>query len=216
MTAPMGDVRVVICDDHQILADGLAALLGMEEGIEVVAVTGSVAEVVEASAALRPHVVLMDYELPDGTGLEATRQLLELAPGTNVVILTSFDDDDVLVGAIQAGATGFVTKHHSPTELADAVRTAATGGPVIAPSLLARLLPRLGAGTPKGVVVSAREREILALVAGGATNQEIATQLFLSPNTVRNHLARIYSRLGARSRLEAVSIAKRERLLPRG
>lgn len=215
MIAPEAHVRVVICDDHQILADGLAALLGMEDGIDVVAVTGSVADVVRTVAALRPDVVLMDYELPDGTGHEATRRLLELAPETKVVILTSFTDDDVLVGAIQAGATGFVTKHHSPTELADAVRLAATGGPVIAPSLLARLLPRLGAGTPQGVVVSAREREILALVASGATNQEIATQLFLSPNTVRNHLARIYSRLGARSRLEAVSIAIREGLLPR-
>lgn len=215
MIAPLDDVRVVICDDHRILADGLAALLGMEAGIEVVAVTGSVAEVVQTVESLRPDVVLMDYELPDGTGHEATRLLLELAPDTKVVILTSFNDDEVLVGAIQAGATGFVTKHNSPTELADAVRMAATGGPVIAPSLLARLLPRLGSGAPQGVVVSAREREILALVAEGATNQEIARELFLSPNTVRNHLARIYSRLGARSRLEAVSIAKREGLLPR-
>lgn len=211
----MGDVRVVICDDHHLLAAGLAALLAMEEGIDVVAVTGSVAEVVAAVSDLRPDVVLLDFELPDGTGHDATRRLLEVAPDTNVVILTSFSDDDVLVGAIQAGATGFVTKHQSPTELADAVRLAATGGPVIAPSLLARLLPRLGAGTPQGVEVSAREREILALVAEGATNQEIARQLFLSPNTVRNHLARIYSRLGARSRLDAVSIAIREGLLPR-
>lgn len=207
-------IRVVICDDHQILADGLAALLGAEPGLEIVAVTGSVEEVVLEAERCRPHVVLMDYELPDGTGIDATRRILATVPETAVVMLTSFTDDTVLVGAVEAGANGFVTKHSSPSALAEAIRLAAAGEPVIAPSLLLRLLPRLGGGARMGLSVSDREREILVLVAQGATNQEIATALHLSPNTVRNHLARIYGRLGARSRLEAVSIAVREGLLP--
>ena len=208
-------VRVVICDDHRILADGLAALLGAEDGLEVVGVTVSVEEVVETSSALRPDVVLMDYELPDGTGIDATRQILAQAPSTAVVMLTSFTDDAVLVGAIEAGANGFITKHSSSSALAEAVRLAAAGEPVIAPSLLMRLLPRLGGGAPVGISVTDREREILVLVAEGRTNQEIATAIHLSPNTVRNHLARIYGRLGARSRLEAVAIAAREGVIPR-
>lgn len=212
MTEP---VRLVICDDHQILADGLAALLGAEGDLEVVAVTGSVEEVVRVTPALCPDVVLMDYELPDGTGIDALRRILADAPGTAVVMLTSFSDDAVLVGAIEAGANGFVTKHSSPSALAEAVRLAAMGEPVIAPSLLLRLLPRMGRGAPKGISVTDREREILLHVAEGETNQEIASALHLSPNTVRNHLARIYSRLGARSRLEAVAIAIREGVLPR-
>ena len=208
-------IRVLICDDHQILAEGLAALLGAEDDLEVVAVTGSVEQVVEMCSTLLPHVVLMDYELPDGTGIDAIRRILAGAPGTAIVMLTSFTDDAVLIGAIEAGANGFVTKHSSPASLAEAVRLAAAGEPVIAPSLLMRLLPRLGGGAPVGISVSDREREILLLVAEGATNQEIAAALHLSPNTVRNHLARIYGRLGARSRLEAVAIAAREGLIPR-
>lgn len=208
-------VSVVICDDHQILADGLAALLGAEPDLEIVAVTGSVEEVVAAARDLAPDVVLMDYELPDGTGIDATRRILAAPSRPAIVMLTSFTDDAVLVGAIEAGANGFVTKHSSPSALAEAVRLAAAGEPVIAPSLLMRLLPRLGGGSPVGITVSEREREILLLVADGATNQEIAERLHLSPNTVRNHLARLYSRLGARSRLEAVAIAIREGVLPR-
>jgi DNA-binding NarL/FixJ family response regulator len=212
MTATIG---VVICDDHQILADGLAALLGAEADLDILGVTGSVAEVVQAAKELRPDVVLMDYELPDGTGIDATRRILAASHHPAVVMLTSFTDDAVLVGAIEAGANGFVTKHSSPTALAGAVRLAAAGEPVIASSLLMRLLPRLGGGAPVGITVSDREREILGLVAGGATNHEIAETLHLSPNTVRNHLARLYGRLGARSRLEAVAIAMREGVLPR-
>lgn len=208
-------IRVAICDDHQILADGLAALLGAESDLDIVAVTGSVEEVVRQTVELRPDVVLMDYELPDGTGIDATRRILADAPGTAVVMLTSFSDDTVLVGAIEAGANGFVTKHSSPSALAEAVRLAAAGEPVIAPSLLMRLLPRMGGGAAVGISVTDREREILLHVAAGSTNQEIANALHLSPNTVRNHLARIYGRLGARSRLEAVAIAIREGVLPR-
>ena len=208
-------IRVVICDDHQILADGLAALLGSRGDIDVVRVVGSGEAAGEAVASLGPDVVLMDYELPDMTGIEATRRLLKLRGETKVVMLTSFTDDAILLGAIQAGATGFVTKHTTPADLADAVRMAAAGESVIPPGLLSRLLPRLGGTAQGGVTVSPREREILELLAEGASNADVAASLHLSPHTVRNHLARIYSRLHARSRLEAVAIAVREGLIER-
>lgn len=213
-TADGQPVRVLICDDHRILADGLAALLQMQPGIEVVAVAGSAEEVVAQSATHRPDVVLMDYELPDGSGVDATPHVIEASPTTRVVILTSFSDDAVLLAAIHAGATGFVTKHSNAAHLADAVRMAAAGESVIPPDLLSRLLPRLRGEASGGITVTGRELEILALVADGATNIEIGRQLHLSPNTVRNHLARLYPRLGARSRLQAVAIAVREGLLP--
>jgi two-component system response regulator DevR len=208
-----GPIRVLICDDHRLLAEGLAALLRLQPGMEVVGVAGSVAEVVAEAAARRPDVVLMDFELPDGTGVEATRPVLEVSPTTRVVILTSFADDAVLLNAIHAGATGFVTKHSNAAHLADAVRLAAAGESVIPPDLLSRLLPRLRGEASGGITVSERELQILTLVASGATNNEIARRLHLSPNTVRNHLARLYPRLGARSRLQAVAIAVREGLL---
>jgi DNA-binding NarL/FixJ family response regulator len=213
--AGTSSISVLVCDDHRLLADGLGALLGLQPDIEVVGIAGSVAEVVAVAASRRPDVVLMDYDLPDGTGVDATRTVLESSPATRVVILTSFADEAVLLGAIHAGATGFVTKHSDSPALADAVRLAAAGESVIPPDLLSRLLPRLrGDARPAGMTATDRELEILARVADGATNLEIARDLHLSPNTVRNHLARLYARLGARSRLQAVAIAVREGLLP--
>lgn len=208
-------IGVVICDDHPLVADGLASILALQPDIEVRATAASVQEVVLAARTYHPDVVLMDYELLDGTGIDATRSVLEECRITRVVMLTSFVDDAVLVGAIEAGATGFITKHSTAAALADAVRLAAAGEAVIPPDLLARLLPRLSRTASRGVQVSDREREILGLLSQGASNHEIAEELQLSPNTVRNHLARIYGRLGARSRLEAVAIAVREGLLPR-
>jgi DNA-binding NarL/FixJ family response regulator len=203
-------IRLLICDDHPILANGLAALLARDDDIAVVGVVGSVEEVIAAAERLVPDVVLMDYELPDGTGADATARVLAVVPTTRVVMLTSFTDDDVLVACIEAGAIGFVTKHSGSRDLAAAVRLAANDESVVAPDLLVRLLPRLVRGAPLGTVLTDREREILSTLAGGASNQAIATSLGLSPHTVRNHLARIYERLGARSRLEAVAIAVRE------
>jgi DNA-binding NarL/FixJ family response regulator len=136
-------VRVVVCDDHHVVAQGLAMVLGAEPDIEVVGVAGSVAEVREMAAAFRPHVVLMDYGLPDGDGVTATAAIKAAQPDVQVVMLTSFMDEDILVAAIQAGCSGYVTKHKGGEELTAAVRLAAAGEALVSPDMLARLLPRL-------------------------------------------------------------------------
>ena len=213
-----GEVRVLVCDDHKILAEGLAALLEGVPGTRVVAVVGTVAEAVQRSTALRPQVVLMDFELPDGTGVDATRAIKEAVPEANVVMLTSYADETVLVAAIEAGCCGFLTKHKSAQDVVAAVRLAAAGEALISPDMLVRLLPRLRRSSPEhqlGSDLTAREREVLGLLADGLSSEAIAARLYLSANTVRNHVQSVLTKLGAHSRLEAVSIAARAGLLDR-
>lgn len=215
MSAPT--INVVICDDHRIVAEGLSALLAGQDGIEVVAVAESVAGVVDATRRHRPDVVLMDYGLPDGNGAEATVAVKEVRPETKVVMLTSFGDEETLVAAIEAGCSGFITKHKGTSEVATAVRLAAEGEAVVSPDMLVLLLPRLSR-TRRGLGsdLTARELEVLQLLSEGASKDEIGNRLFVSPNTVRNHIQSILSKLGAHSRLEAVAVAVREGLIRRG
>ena len=210
-------IRVLVCDDHHVVAQGLAMILRAEPDIEVVGVAGSVAEVRALAVACRPDVVLMDYALPDGDGVAATAAIRASQPDVRVVMLTSFVDEEVLVGAIEAGCSGYVTKHKSAEELTTAVRLAAEGEALVSPDMLARLLPRLRR-THHGVGwdLTAREREVLNLLAIGESKEAIARRLFLSTNTVRNHIQNILTKLGAHSRLEAVATASREGLLHRG
>ena len=210
-------IRVVICDDHQVVAQGLAMILRAEPDIEVVGVAGSVAEVRAMAVECRPDVVLMDYALPDGDGVAATAAIRASQPDVRVVMLTSFVDEEVLVAAIEAGCSGYVTKHKGAEELTTAVRLAADGEALVSPDMLARLLPRLRR-THHGVGwdLTAREREVLDLLAIGESKEAIAGRLFLSTNTVRNHIQNILTKLGAHSRLEAVATAAREGLLHRG
>jgi two-component system response regulator DevR len=207
-------IRVVICDDHRIVADGLAAMLGQQPGIDVVEVTGSMAGVVEATRRHAPDVVLMDYGLPDGNGAQATEAVKEVRPEAKVVMLTSFADENTLVAAIEAGCSGFVTKHKGITDLTVAVRLAADGEAVVSPEMLALLLPRL-ARTRRGIGydLTPREHDVLRLLSEGASKEVIGERLFVSPNTVRNHIQSILSKLGAHSRLEAVAVATREGLI---
>ena len=209
-------IRVVICDDHQIVAEGLAALLAAQPGIEVVAVAGSVAGAVDATRRYGPDVVLMDYGLPDGDGAKATVAVKEVRPQAKVVMLTSFTDEETLIAAIEAGCSGFVTKHKPTSDLTVAVRLAADGEAVISPDMLALLLPRLSR-TARGVGsdLTPRELEVLQLLSEGASKDVIGSRLFVSPNTVRNHIQSILSKLGTHSRLEAVAVATREGLLRR-
>lgn len=214
--APQPPIRVLICDDHQILAQGIASLLEDAGGIEVVAIVGNVADAIEQSMVTRPDVVLMDYELPDGDGVSAAAAIKRAVPDAKVVILTSFSDDSVLVRALEAGCSGFLTKHKSAREVERAVRLAAEGEALISPDMLVRLLPKLSRTEPErkvGADLTSRELEVLELLAEGLSGDAIASRLYLSRNTVRNHVQNLLPKLGAHSRLEAVSIATRAGLL---
>ena len=207
---------MLVCDDHRVVAEGLSMVLGAQPDLEVVGVAGTVAEVCELAASLRPDVVLMDFALPDGDGVAATAAIKLARPEVKVVMLTSFVDVDVLVAAIDAGCSGFVTKHKAGEELTAAVRLAAEGEALVSPDMLARLLPRLRPSYHGvGADLTPREREVLDLLAQGESKEAIAQRLFLSANTVRNHIQNILGKLGAHSRLEAVATATREGLIRR-
>jgi DNA-binding NarL/FixJ family response regulator len=207
-------VRVLLCDDHQVFVEALAGLL-QADGLEVVDIVGKVGDAVSTAMAKRPDVVLMDYELPDGDGVGATRAIKAVVPDTHVVLLTSNADEDVLVAAIEAGASGFVTKHKPAAEVTAAIRAAAGGEMLVSSDMLARLLPRMNrAGDRKGAYdLTARELEVLDLLADGTPNHELATRMGISRNTVRNHVQNLLTKLGVHSRLEAVALATREGLL---
>lgn len=214
MTETVSPIRVLIVDDHQMFAQGLLRALEREDGIEVVGMSGTVEDATAAARMKRPDVVLMDYELPDGDGAAATERIKQDVPGARVVMVTSHGDEAVLVSAIEAGCSGFVTKHKAIEEVVAAVRAAAAGEALISPSMLARLLPKLRRsyrGT--GSDLTAREVEILALLAEGLSNQTIAERLVISLHTVRNHVQNVLTKLQAHSKLEAVSIAVREGII---
>jgi DNA-binding NarL/FixJ family response regulator len=163
----------------------------------------------------QPDVILLDHRMPDGDGVSAIPSLRELRPGVGVVVLTASSADHVLMAAIDAGASGFLSKTRSLDEVTAAVRAAAAGESVISPELLARLLPRFQRTKGRGMAdLTDREREVLALVAEGLSNAAIAERLVVSVHTVRNHIASLSAKLGAHSKLEALSIAVREGLLP--
>ena len=221
MTTAQGDrgtpreIRVVVVDDHEVLASSLAHVLDAEADMTCVGVAGSLRQARTLVTTSSPDVILLDHRLPDGDGVGAIPELRALRPGVRVVVLTASAAEHVLVAAFEAGAAGFVSKTRSLSEVTNAVRSAATGEAVTSPEMLARLLPRLGRrqAAPHQELTE-REREVLGLLAQGMTNAAIAQQLVVSVHTVRNHIANLSAKLGAHSKLEALSVAVREGLLP--
>lgn len=208
-------VRVLVVDDHEVLAASLAHVLDDEPDFLSVGVAGTLEKARSMIRSTAPDVLLLDHRLPDGDGVAAIPELLALRPSLRVVVLTASAADHVLVAAIEAGASGFLSKTRSLAEVTSAVRSAATGEAVISPEMLARLLPRLSrGGGRRHEELTEREREVLDLVADGLTNAAIADKLVVSVHTVRNHIANLSAKLGAHSKLEALSIAVREGLLP--
>jgi two-component system, NarL family, response regulator DevR len=208
-------VRVLIVDDHEVLAASLAMVLEAEPDLKSVGVAGTLEKARSMVVSTTPDVILLDHRLPDGDGVAAIGELRRLRPSAQVVVLTASAADHVLVAAIEAGASGFVSKTRSLDELTSAVRAAATGEAVISPEMLARLLPRLQrSGRARHNDLTEREREVLGLLADGLSNAAIAEQLFVSVHTVRNHIANLSAKLGAHSKLEALSLAVRDGLLP--
>lgn len=207
-------IGVLLVDDHRMFGESLARLLADEPGIDVLAVATSGAEALRLASALRPAVVLLDQEMPDRDGISVAAELKSKDPNVMVVMLTSSTDDRVLLGAIEAGCSGFLTKDRAAAEVAETVRVAAAGEAVIAPAMLARLLPQLHRQQRAvGWDLTEREIEVLRLVALGHANKTVARDLTLSVHTVRNHVQSILTKLGAHSKLEAVSIAVREKLI---
>jgi DNA-binding NarL/FixJ family response regulator len=204
-------IKVLVVDDHQMFAEGLIKALSDEPDVHVVGSAGSVQGARTAARQYEPDVILMDYELSDGDGAQATQLIKDELPATKVVMLTSFTDEAVLVSAIEAGCSGFVTKHKAVEEVAAAVRAAYEGEALISPSMLARLLPKLRRSSRGlGSDLTPRELEVLKLLAEGLSNGAIAERLVISLHTVRNHVQSIIMKMQAHSKLEAVTVAVRE------
>lgn len=208
-------ISVFICDDHAIVADSLAQAITKEPGIEVVGTAGTVQRALAAVNTLRPDVVLMDYELPDGNGVEATVAIKQAVPTTQVVILTSFSNDSILVEAIEAGCTGFMTKQQKRAEIVAAIRAAAIGESMVSPDMLMRLLPRIQRKGRAVNELTPRELEVLELLAAGAPHTQIEADLHMSRSTVRNHVQSILTKTNTHSRLEAVAVAVRDGIISR-
>ena len=214
-STPVGSIRVLVVDDHAVFSDALATILRTEPDIEVVGKGGTVREAIDAARALQPDVVLLDVHMPDGSGIEAAAAIKKQRPQTQVVILTSDEEESVLRSAVQAGVTGYLSKHESAAQVVQAVRSAAQGEALIAPYMLARLLQGMqkkdapGPATP----LTPRELEVFAMLAEGAGNKTIAWKLRISEHTVKFHVASIMSKLNATSRTEAVSLGIRRGLI---
>jgi DNA-binding NarL/FixJ family response regulator len=198
-------IRVVLADDHPIVREGLRGMLAAEPGIEVVAEAASGAEAVAVAARYRPDVVLMDLRMPGGDGVTATAEILAATPGARVVVLTTYETDADIVRAVEAGAVGYLLKDTPVAELSQAIRAAARGETVLAPSVARRLVSHVR--QPRRDLLSSRETEVLALVARGLTNAEIGQQLSITEATVKTHLIRSFSKLGVNDRTAAVTSA---------
>jgi DNA-binding NarL/FixJ family response regulator len=193
-------IRVLIADDHPVVRDGLSGIFGGAEDFEVVGLASDGQEAVELARRLKPDVVLMDLRMPRMDGVSAIRQL----PGQRVLVLTTYDADADVLPAIEAGATGYLLKDAPRSELYRAVRAAARGEAVLSPPVATRVLRAARSDEP---ALSAREIEILELVARGTTNREAAERLFISEATVKTHLIHIYAKLGVPDRASAVATA---------
>jgi DNA-binding NarL/FixJ family response regulator len=218
---PPDTIRVLIADDQALFRRGLYVVLGTEEGIEVVAEAADGEEAVQKTEETAPDVVLMDVRMPKLNGIEAARAIRDLAPSTKVLMLTVSDEEDDLYEAIKAGANGYLLKEISVEEVAEAIRAVTAGQSLISPSMASKLLTEFNTLSKRadekrqmpGPTLTNRELEVLKLVAKGMSNREVADELYISENTVKNHVRNILEKLHLHSRMEAVLYAMRERLL---
>ncbi len=213
------DIRVLVVDDQELFRRGLTMLLGVESDIEVVGEAADGVSAAALAASTQPDVVLMDVRMPRQTGIEACAALKDAAPNARIIMLTVSDDEADLYDAVKSGASGYLLKDSSIEEVAQAIRVVADGQSLISPSMAIKLLDefkqmartdRQAVPTPR---LTERELEVLRLVAQGLNNREIAKQLFISENTVKNHVRNILEKLQLHSRMEAVMYAVREKIL---
>ena len=218
-TAP-DRIRVVVADDQAIIRDGLVTVLGLLPDLEVVGSASDGAEAVALAVAERPDVVLMDLRMPVLDGVGATERIVREAPGSAVLVLTTFADDDSILAALRAGARGYLTKDAGRAELASAVRAVARGQATFAPEVGARIIGSLTSAPParpadpagalveRFPVLTRREAEVLGLVADGLSNGEIASALFVGGSTVKTHINAIFAKLGVSSRAQAIALVR--------
>jgi DNA-binding NarL/FixJ family response regulator len=206
--------RVLIADDDDLMRAGLVELLTADAAIEIVGQAATGRQAVEQTRRVAPDVVLMDVRMPDLDGIAATRELTRTAPGAKVLILTTFEQDDYIFGALHAGASGFLLKRARPEQLIAAVHTIAAGESLLSPSVTRRVIDRIAQQrTPELIdqarlnVLTPRERDVLELIAQGLSNSEIATALVVEESTVRTHVKRILMKLNLRDRVQAVILA---------
>ena len=210
-------LRLLVVDDHEVVRQGLVALLGRREGFQVVAEAGTVAEAIEAARRFQPDIVVMDVRLPDGSGVEACREIRSEFPSTRVVMLTSYPDEEAVLSAIVAGASGYLLKQVRARDLITALETVGRGGSLLDPAVTEKVLERIrriatGGQSDELAALTAQERRILLLVAEGKTNKEIATEIFLSDKTVKNYVSSILSKLNLERRAQAAAFVAKHRL----
>jgi DNA-binding NarL/FixJ family response regulator len=202
-------IRIVVADDHPIVRAGIVGLLETAEGIEVVGEAADGAEAVALAESERPDLVLMDLRMPGVDGASATASIVAAGHDTRVLVLTTYETDDHILGAIEAGASGYLLKAAPQAEILAGIRAVAAGETVLAPSIAAKLVSRVRADAASAPVpaLSPREREVLALVAAGRSNPEIARTLYLGEATVKTHLLHVFEKLGVNDRTRAVTRA---------
>ncbi|WP_329321319.1 response regulator transcription factor [Streptomyces sp. NBC_01262] len=205
-------IRILLADDHPVVREGLRGMLSTEPGLEVVGEAGSGPQAEALSASLRPDIVLMDLRMPDGGGVESIVRMTAAGLPCRVIVLTTYETDADILRAVEAGAAGYLLKDLTRAELTGAVRAAARGETVLAPSVAARLVDQLRS-RPERPHLSERETAVLRLVAEGCTNAEIGRRLYIGESTVKTHLLRVFGKLGVADRTAAVTSAMRHGLL---
>ncbi|HEX5148455.1 MAG TPA: response regulator transcription factor [Candidatus Limnocylindrales bacterium] len=214
-TSPM---RLLVVDDHEVVRQGLVALLERREAFQVVAEAGTVAESIEQARRHQPDIVIMDVRLPDGSGIEACRAIRAELPTTRVVMLTSYPDEEAVLSAIVAGASGYLLKQIRGRDLVAALETVGRGGSLLDPAVTERVLERIrriASGASESDEISqltSQERKILLLVAEGKTNKEIASEIFLSDKTVKNYVSSILAKLNLERRAQAAAFVAKHRI----
>jgi DNA-binding NarL/FixJ family response regulator len=208
-----GGIRILVADDHPMLREGLVAVLGTQPDFDVIGEAANGSEVVRLAQTLRPDVILLDLEMPEVDGVSALERLRNIGSEARSIVFTAYDTDERILGAVRAGARGYLLKGASRGEIFDAVRTVHSGGSLLQPDVTARLLDHMRHEREQPEPLTPRELEVLELISQGLQNSEIAERLFVTERTVKFHVSSILAKLGADNRTEAVSLAARQGLI---